>query len=108
MPGDFELTNVGPFVGGRQALDRLRDGGLPTMIGNTPLVHFVHLLGRYEFRFFGKMEMLNPGGSIKDRTAVSIMEKAIRDGAIHEGSTVVESSSGNMDVALPSSAVTIA
>jgi N-(2-amino-2-carboxyethyl)-L-glutamate synthase len=80
-------------------LNRARDGVL-SAIGNTPLVKLPNVLGDITFNLYGKLEMLNPGGSIKDRTAVSILEHALDSGEINLGTVIVESSSGNMGIGL--------
>lgn len=49
---------------------------------------------------YGKLEALNPGGSIKDRPALAILTEALADGSVQPGDVVVESSSGNMGVGL--------
>ncbi|MBW8875027.1 MAG: 2,3-diaminopropionate biosynthesis protein SbnA [Acidobacteria bacterium] len=69
-------------------------------IGNTPLVRLSHFLADSSLQVFAKLELLNPGGSIKDRTAVAILEEAFRSGAIDSRSVIVESSSGNMGIGL--------
>ncbi len=77
----------------------MRDGILST-IGNTPLVLLSRLLPSAGFRLFAKLEALNPGGSIKDRPALAILEAALRSGEIRPETVVVESSSGNMGIGL--------
>jgi len=62
------------------------------LIGNTPLVR----LGRE--RVFCKAEFLNPGGSIKDRVALAMIEGAERDGRLKPGSILVEPTSGNTGI----------
>jgi cysteine synthase A len=62
------------------------------LIGNTPLVR---LRGE---RVFAKAEFLNPGGSIKDRVALAMIEGAERDGRLGKGSIIVEPSSGNTGI----------
>lgn len=70
-------------------------------IGGTPLVALDRLFAGAPFRVFGKVERFNPGGSIKDRTARSIIEQALRSRRIVPGvTTVVESTSGNLGIAL--------
>jgi len=64
------------------------------LIGNTPLLQ---LKGE---RIFAKAEFLNPGGSIKDRVALAMLEGAERDGKLHDGSIIVEPSSGNTGIGL--------
>jgi 2,3-diaminopropionate biosynthesis protein SbnA len=68
-------------------------------IGSTPLVRLRRLFDDGP-QVYGKLELLNPGGSVKDRPARYIIERGIRDGTIAPGSTIVESSSGNFGIAL--------
>ncbi len=72
--------------------------GIFGQIGNTPLVRLSHLSEKHQV--FGKLEHLNPGGSIKDRTAKGILRDAIQRGKITHNTTVVESTSGNMGIGL--------
>jgi cysteine synthase A len=58
------------------------------------------LIADARFSLFGKLEALNPGGSIKDRPALAILEDAMRSGKVGPGTLVIESSSGNMGVGL--------
>lgn len=69
-------------------------------VGNTPLVHLRQLFADAPFEVYGKFEAFNPGGSMKDRPARRIIEHALRDGVIDAGTTVIESSSGNMGIGL--------
>ena len=64
------------------------------LIGNTPLLQ---LKGE---RIFAKAEFLNPGGSIKDRVALGMLEAAQRDGKLKSDSVIVEPSSGNTGIGL--------
>lgn len=64
------------------------------LIGNTPLLE---LRGE---RIFAKAEFLNPGGSIKDRVALAMLEAGIRDGRLREGSIICEPTSGNTGIGL--------
>lgn len=81
-------------------LERLRASAVYRLIGCTPLTSLDLLSAEMGTRIYAKCEGFNPGGSIKDRAAASIVERAILDGQIHAGTTIVESSSGNMGVAL--------
>jgi 2,3-diaminopropionate biosynthesis protein SbnA len=71
-----------------------------SVIGETPVVPLRKLFDGAGFMVFAKLEMLNPGGSIKDRPARLIVEQALREGRIGPGAVVVESSSGNMGIGL--------
>lgn len=69
-------------------------------IGNTPLVR-LHLPGQpARVELWGKCEWLNPGRSVKDRAALSIVEEGERSGALTRGRVIIDSSSGNTAVGL--------
>lgn len=74
--------------------------GVLSAVGHTPLVALEHLCPEADFKVYAKMEGLNPGGSIKDRTAAHILKRAIARCEISADTVVVESSSGNMAVGL--------
>jgi 2,3-diaminopropionate biosynthesis protein SbnA len=69
-------------------------------IGNTPLVHLKHVFKDLPFQLYAKLEGLNPGGSTKDRPALTIIKHGLETGEIRPGTVVVESSSGNMGIGL--------
>lgn len=69
-------------------------------IGNTPLVFLERLFNDRDIKVYAKLELLNPGGSVKDRPAKYIIEQGLRDGSIPEGGHLIESTSGNLGVAL--------
>ncbi len=69
-------------------------------IGRTPLVKLQKLTGPEDATVLVKPEFMNPGGSIKDRMAVHILEKAERAGLLRKGGTIVENTSGNTGVAV--------
>lgn len=70
------------------------------MIGNTPLVRLNRALKGIHFQLYAKLEGFNPGGSMKDRPALSIISHALDTGEINRETVVVESSSGNMGIGL--------
>lgn len=74
--------------------------GILSTVGETPLIRLNQIFEDLHFRLFAKMEGFNPGGSIKDRPALRILQHGIRTGAILPGSVIVESSSGNMGIGL--------
>ncbi|WP_051466499.1 2,3-diaminopropionate biosynthesis protein SbnA [Actinomadura oligospora] len=75
--------------------------GVLESIGDTPLVELERILAGSSLRVFGKMERFNPGGSVKDRTALEMLRDGIRSGELEPGrSVVVESTSGNLGVGL--------
>jgi len=69
-------------------------------IGNTPLVSLDKLFSDKNIQVYAKLEMLNPGGSVKDRPAKYIIEQGLRDGSIPKGAHLIESTSGNLGIAL--------
>jgi len=69
-------------------------------IGNTPLVRFNRLTSPDSAAVWGKMEGTNPGGSVKDRIALAMIDKAEKDGCIRPGDTIVEPTSGNTGIGL--------
>ena len=70
------------------------------LIGNTPLVELTHLAPRPGVRIFAKLEGANPGGSVKDRIVLAMIEEAEREGTLKPGATIVEASTGNTAIAL--------
>lgn len=70
------------------------------VIGNTPIVEMTNLNGNQRVRIFGKLEGNNPGGSVKDRPAYYMIEKAEKSGELVKGKTIIEPTSGNMGIAL--------
>ncbi len=70
------------------------------LIGATPLVRLNRVIPEQSATVLGKLENLNPGGSVKDRIALSMIEDAERDGRLQPGSTIVEPTSGNTGVGL--------
>ncbi len=76
-----------------------RQGGVLTAIGDTPLVP-LHKVHRGPGEVLAKLEFLNPGGSIKDRAALKIIERALARGDLVPGQPVVEMTSGNMGAGL--------
>lgn len=69
-------------------------------IGNTPLVEIRRLNPNPDVRILAKLEYLNPGGSIKDRPALSMIEAGERSGELKPGKTVIEATSGNTGIGL--------
>ena len=70
------------------------------LIGNTPLVEVSALSPNPSVRILAKLEGQNPGGSVKDRVALAMVEAAEKDGSLSPGQTIVESSSGNTGIGL--------
>ncbi len=72
------------------------------LVGHTPLVEVQRVVARRSLRarLLVKLESYNPAGSVKDRTALAMIEAAERDGILRPGSTIVEATSGNTGVGL--------
>lgn len=77
-----------------------RYDSLEASVGNTPLIGLPRLSPAPNVRLWAKMEDRNPTGSIKDRTALSMIEAAERDGLLKPGSTILEPTSGNTGISL--------
>ena len=69
-------------------------------IGNTPLIPLQKIAGETDRTIYGKAEMFNPGGSLKDRLAKSLIEAAEMDGSLKPGGIVIEVTSGNTGIAV--------
>ncbi|QGK72239.1 2,3-diaminopropionate biosynthesis protein SbnA [Allosaccharopolyspora coralli] len=69
-------------------------------VGSTPMVRLDRCFPEPDTEVIAKLEMLNPGGSMKDRPARFIVEQGLRDGTLHPGMRLVESTSGNLGIAL--------
>jgi cysteine synthase len=70
------------------------------LIGNTPMVDVSALSPNPKVRIVAKLEGWNPGGSVKDRAALSMLDEAEKTGELSPGQTILESSSGNTGIAL--------
>jgi len=69
-------------------------------IGNTPIVRLDNISKGLKAKIWAKLEFMNPGGSLKDRIALYMVEKAEREGKIKPGDTILENSSGNTAMGL--------
>jgi cysteine synthase len=75
-------------------------GSVLEMIGDTPLVEVSALSPNPQVRILAKLEGQNPGGSVKDRIALSMVEEAEKAGTLSPGKTLIEPSSGNTGIGL--------
>jgi len=69
-------------------------------IGWTPLIHLTRVTRGIRTPVYGKADFFNPGGSVKDRIGLPIIEQAEREGRLKPGGTIVEGTSGNTGVGL--------
>src|SRR5262249_1023953 len=86
------------FLGAEADMD-YKDSVL-NLIGHTPLVKLNKLTKGLNPLVLGKMESLNPGGSVKDRIGVTMIDAAEREGTLKAGGTVVEATSGNTGIGI--------
>ncbi|PIB25629.1 cysteine synthase A [Amylibacter kogurei] len=73
---------------------------LPSAVGNTPLIRLKKASEITGCEILGKAEFLNPGQSIKDRAALSIIQDAVKSGKLSPGGTIVEGTAGNTGIGL--------
>lgn len=70
------------------------------LVGNTPLLHLRRMSLAVGGEVFAKLEYLNPGGSVKDRAAIGMIQKAEAQGRLKPGSTILEATAGNTGIGL--------
>src|ERR1051326_5921397 len=70
------------------------------VIGNTPMVRLNRVTRVIRATMLAKLEYLNPGGSVKDRIGITMLEAAEREGKIRPGGTIIEATSGNTGMGL--------
>lgn len=103
---NFESTGINKndnievifFMGGGQYSSAVEN--VLELIGNTPLVKLGRITGGTGADIYAKLEFYNPGGSVKDRIALAMVEDAEKQGLLSEGGTIIEPSSGNTGIGL--------
>jgi cysteine synthase A len=70
------------------------------LVGQTPMLHLRRLVPQGSAQIFAKLEYLNPGGSVKDRAAIGMIERAESEGRLKAGGTIVEATAGNTGIGL--------
>lgn len=78
----------------------MRTGYISEIVGQTPLIKIKSLSEMTGCEIFGKAELLNPGGSVKDRAALGIINEAEEQGLLKIGDTIVEGTAGNTGIGL--------
>src|SRR5213075_3338329 len=78
----------------------LRHGSITELIGHTPLVRLNRLSQEGSATIYAKVEYFNPGGSVKDRICLNMIDEAERQGRLKPGATIVEPTSGNTGIGL--------
>jgi N-(2-amino-2-carboxyethyl)-L-glutamate synthase len=94
--GNFARNLLQTFITKKQMIHE----SVVSCIGQTPLVFLHRLFCRQGLEVIAKLEFLNPGGSVKDRPARFIIEQGFQDGSISEKTHLIESTSGNLGIAL--------
>lgn len=97
-------VQTAPLFGAAHHFSTLNKGyanSVDELIGNTPMVKLNRVVGDCKAKILVKLEMQNPGGSVKDRIALSMIEEAEKRGDIHPSrTTIVEATSGNTGIGL--------
>ncbi|MBT2636922.1 cysteine synthase family protein [Bacillus sp. ISL-39] len=75
------------------------------LIGHTPMVELTQFHLPEDVRLYAKLEYLNPGGSIKDRLGVELLDEAFRTGKLEKGGTLIEPTAGNTGIGLALAAI---
>ena len=74
--------------------------GILELVGKTPVLKVNSLVDENSAEVYVKLEKFNPGGSVKDRAALGMIEKAEKEGLLKPGVTIVEPTSGNTGIGL--------
>jgi S-sulfo-L-cysteine synthase (O-acetyl-L-serine-dependent) len=89
-----------PSRQGNGSGDLLTGHSLLEQIGNTPLLHLANVGREFpNIEFFAKAEWFNPGGSVKDRPALSMIQAGLSSGLLEPGKTIIDATSGNTGIA---------
>ncbi|MCM3630560.1 cysteine synthase family protein [Paenibacillus glycanilyticus] len=75
------------------------------LIGNTPIVELTRFALPAGVRLFAKLELMNPGGSVKDRLGLALLRDAAESGALKQGGTIIEPTAGNTGIGLALAAI---
>ena len=97
---DRKMVNSALSPHGMKEIRKWEDRSLESTVGHTPLVRLRRLPGETGNLIFGKLEGNNPAGSVKDRPALSMIQRAEQRGEIQPGDTLIEATSGNTGIAL--------
>ncbi|MFQ3546230.1 cysteine synthase family protein [Halobacillus rhizosphaerae] len=76
-----------------------------SLIGNTPMIELTHSDIPNQARIFAKLEFMNPGGSIKDRLGLKLIEDALNRNLLNPGGTIIEPTAGNTGIGLALAAI---
>lgn len=81
-------------------MDKFKNTTIVDAIGNTPIVRLNNVAKHVDSEIYVKLEYLNPGGSIKDRMGVYMCQKAVENGQLKPGGTIIECTSGNTGIGI--------
>lgn len=94
------MTTLSQATPAKAVAGAMRYFGVDRHIGNTPLIRLRRLSELTGCEILGKAEFMNPGGSVKDRAAASMIEEAERRGTLKPGATIIEGTAGNTGIGL--------
>lgn len=101
MEGNRHMTAVTPTMASREGA-KTNPAGSSVLdhIGNTPLLRLAHVGSEFpNIEFCAKAEWFNPGGSVKDRPALGMIQAGLLSGALRPGKTIIDATSGNTGIA---------
>ncbi|MDQ0352851.1 O-acetylserine dependent cystathionine beta-synthase [Alkalibacillus filiformis] len=75
------------------------------LVGNTPLIELTNVHIPNQCRLFAKLEFMNPGGSVKDRLGIELLDDALNKGVLKSGGTIIEPTAGNTGIGLALAAI---
>ena len=81
-------------------MEKFKNTNITNAVGNTPIIKLNHVAKDVDSEIYVKLEYMNPGGSIKDRMGIYMIEKAVENGDLKPGGTIIECTSGNTGVGI--------
>ncbi len=100
MGGGEEISKIENQKAKIKEKENSRNHSVLSLIGNTAIVRLNKVVNKKAAVVWGKLESNNPGGSVKDRIALSMVEEAEKEGKLKQGMTIIEPTSGNTGIGL--------